>query len=138
MLTVLDRGPELRVHIGAALNVGVTSREIEELIISYGPLCRLPDSHSRVPGTARDSRRGGGMKSAKRLTQIAASVFVTRLQAVERLGITPARFDALRKRAGIRHAQTERGDSGWPMYLCRQSDVDRLREAPARDGAMPR
>jgi 4-carboxymuconolactone decarboxylase len=33
MLTVLDRGPELRVHIGAALNVGVTSREIEELII---------------------------------------------------------------------------------------------------------
>jgi hypothetical protein len=78
-----------------------------------------------------------GLTPAER-EQIAASVFVTRLQAAERLGITPARFDALRKRAGIRRAQTERGDSSWPMYLYRQSDVDRLREALARDGATPR
>jgi 4-carboxymuconolactone decarboxylase len=42
MLTVLDRGPELRVHIGAALNVGVTSREIEELIIQTVPYAGFP------------------------------------------------------------------------------------------------
>jgi hypothetical protein len=61
--------------------------------------------------------------------QVAANVFLTRNQAAARLGITPARFDTRRKRAGIVHAPTERvSDSGWPMYLYRQSDVDNLRE----------
>ena len=63
--------------------------------------------------------------------QITANVFLTRNQAAERLGISPARFDTRRKRSGLKHARTERGaDSGWPMYLYRQSDVDRLREVP--------
>jgi hypothetical protein len=67
-------------------------------------------------------------------TQIAENVLLTRVQAAERLGITPAKFDSLRKRAGIKHAKAARGDSGWPMYLYRQSDVDRLREIHACDG----
>jgi hypothetical protein len=58
---------------------------------------------------------------------IAAHVYLTRVQAAERLGITPAKFDTLRKKAGIAQAVTERGDSGWPLYKYRQSDVDRLR-----------
>jgi hypothetical protein len=60
-------------------------------------------------------------------TAIAENVFLTRVKAAERLGITPARFDTLRKKAGITQAVTERGDSGWPVYKYRQSDVDRLR-----------
>ena len=42
MLIVLDREPELRVHIGGALNVGVTAREIEELIIQSVPYAGFP------------------------------------------------------------------------------------------------
>ena len=59
--------------------------------------------------------------------QIAENVFLTRNQAAARLGITPARFDTLRKKAGLQHARTERGESGWPLYLYRQGDVDQLR-----------
>jgi 4-carboxymuconolactone decarboxylase len=33
MLTVLNREPQLRVHIGAGLNVGLTKEEIQEVII---------------------------------------------------------------------------------------------------------
>ena len=42
MLIVLDREAELRVHIGGALNVGVTAREIEELIIQSVPYAGFP------------------------------------------------------------------------------------------------
>ena len=42
MLIVLDREPELRVHIGGALNVGVTAREIEEIIIQSVPYAGFP------------------------------------------------------------------------------------------------
>jgi len=38
-LTVLNRGPELRAHIHAALNVGATRREVGEVIfqqVTYG------------------------------------------------------------------------------------------------------
>lgn len=58
---------------------------------------------------------------------IAEHVYLTRVKAAERLGISPVKFDTLRKRAGLQHAKTERGESGWPLYLYRQSDVDRLR-----------
>ena len=59
--------------------------------------------------------------------QIAENVFLTRNQAAARLGITPARFDTLRKKAGLQHVRTERGENGWPLYLYRQCDVDHLR-----------
>ncbi len=42
MLTVLDRGPELRVHLGAALNVGATPEELEEVIIQTLPYAGFP------------------------------------------------------------------------------------------------
>lgn len=61
---------------------------------------------------------------------IAENVYLTRLQAAKRLGVTPTRFDTLRKRAGITQAVTETGDHGWPLYKYRQSDVDRLRGEP--------
>lgn len=43
MLTVLGgREPQLKVHIGAALNVGLTSKEIEEIIIQTVPYAGFP------------------------------------------------------------------------------------------------
>jgi 4-carboxymuconolactone decarboxylase len=43
MLTVLGgREPQLRVHIGAALNVGITAKEIEEIIIQTVPYAGFP------------------------------------------------------------------------------------------------
>ncbi len=66
MLTVLDRGPELRVHIGGALNVGVTPTEIEELIIQTVPYAGFPTAihalkalHEMVGDAAAD-RSGKG------------------------------------------------------------------------------
>lgn len=68
---------------------------------------------------------------------IAEHVYLTRLQAAKHLGITPARFDTLRKKTGLKHARTERGESGWPLYLYRQSDIDGLRAGPDRGGPLP-
>jgi 4-carboxymuconolactone decarboxylase len=43
MLTVLGgREPQLRVHIGAGLNVGLTPEEIEEIIIQTVPYAGFP------------------------------------------------------------------------------------------------
>jgi 4-carboxymuconolactone decarboxylase len=43
MLTVLGgREPQLKVHIGAALNVGLSSKEIEEIIIQTVPYAGFP------------------------------------------------------------------------------------------------
>lgn len=43
MLTVLGgREPQLKIHIGAALNVGLTSKEIEEIIIQTVPYAGFP------------------------------------------------------------------------------------------------
>ncbi|WCK52462.1 carboxymuconolactone decarboxylase family protein [Aneurinibacillus sp. Ricciae_BoGa-3] len=43
MLTVMGgRDPQLRVHIGAALNVGLTAEEIEEVIIQTVPYGGFP------------------------------------------------------------------------------------------------
>jgi 4-carboxymuconolactone decarboxylase len=42
MLTVLDRGPELRVHLGLALNAGLTAGELEEVIIQTVPYAGFP------------------------------------------------------------------------------------------------
>lgn len=43
MLTVLGgREPQLRVHMGAALNVGLTPQEIEEVIIQTVPYAGFP------------------------------------------------------------------------------------------------
>ena len=43
MLTILGgREPQLKVHIGAALNVGLTAKEIEEIIIQTVPYAGFP------------------------------------------------------------------------------------------------
>lgn len=43
MLTVLaGREPQLRVHLGASLNVGVTAAELEEVIIQTVPYAGFP------------------------------------------------------------------------------------------------
>lgn len=42
MLTVLGRETQLRVHIGAALNVGLSPEEIEETIIQTVPYAGFP------------------------------------------------------------------------------------------------
>jgi 4-carboxymuconolactone decarboxylase len=43
MLTAMGgREPQLRVHVGAALNVGLTEREIEEVIIQTVPYAGFP------------------------------------------------------------------------------------------------
>ncbi len=43
MLTVLaGREPQLKVHIGAGLNVGLTPKEIEEIIIQTVPYSGFP------------------------------------------------------------------------------------------------
>ena len=42
MLTVLARDTQLRVHIGAALNVGLSPKEVEETIIQTVPYAGFP------------------------------------------------------------------------------------------------
>ncbi|WP_052947629.1 carboxymuconolactone decarboxylase family protein [Aneurinibacillus tyrosinisolvens] len=42
MLNCGGREPQLRVHIGAALNVGITAKEIEEIIIQTVPYAGFP------------------------------------------------------------------------------------------------
>ena len=42
MLTVLGRDTQLRVHIGAALNVGLSPEEVEETIIQTVPYAGFP------------------------------------------------------------------------------------------------
>lgn len=43
MLTVLGgREPQLKVHLGASLNVGITGRELEELILQTVPYAGFP------------------------------------------------------------------------------------------------
>lgn len=43
MLTALGgREPQLRVHLGASLNVGLTTKEIEEIIIHTVPYAGFP------------------------------------------------------------------------------------------------
>lgn len=42
MLTVLGREPQLKVHIRAGLNVGLTRKEIEEIIIHTFPYGGFP------------------------------------------------------------------------------------------------
>jgi 4-carboxymuconolactone decarboxylase len=42
MLTALNRSQELAVHIGAALNNGVTPEEIREALLQAGVYCGAP------------------------------------------------------------------------------------------------
>ncbi|CAM3026463.1 carboxymuconolactone decarboxylase family protein [Paenibacillus sediminis] len=42
MLTVLGRETQLKVHIGAALNVGLSAKEVEETIIQTVPYAGFP------------------------------------------------------------------------------------------------
>jgi 4-carboxymuconolactone decarboxylase len=44
MLSALNRGPELRLHLKAALTNGVTREEIKEILIQVGAYCGIPAS----------------------------------------------------------------------------------------------
>ena len=48
MLTVLGRETQLRVHINAALNVGLSAGEIEEVIIQTVPYAGFPTAINAV------------------------------------------------------------------------------------------
>ena len=42
MLAALNRGSELRLHLRAALNNGVTRDEIKEILMQIGAYCGIP------------------------------------------------------------------------------------------------
>jgi len=42
MLSALNRGPELRLHINGALNNGVTKDEMKEIFLQVGIYCGIP------------------------------------------------------------------------------------------------
>jgi 4-carboxymuconolactone decarboxylase len=48
MLVALDREPEFRMHIRAALNNGVTTEEIREVLIHAGIYCGLPAANAAI------------------------------------------------------------------------------------------
>ena len=48
MLVALNREPEFRMHIRAALNNGVTTDEIREVLIHAGIYCGLPAANAAV------------------------------------------------------------------------------------------
>jgi 4-carboxymuconolactone decarboxylase len=66
MLTAMGgREPQLRIHIGAALNVGLTAQEVEEVIIQTTPYAGFPTAINAlnllkeiVDGDLRDQTSG--------------------------------------------------------------------------------
>ena len=48
MLVALNREPEFRMHIRAALNNGVTTDEIREVLIHTGIYCGLPAANAAI------------------------------------------------------------------------------------------
>ena len=48
MLVALNREPEFRMHIRAALNNGVTIEEIREVLIHAGIYCGLPAANAAI------------------------------------------------------------------------------------------
>ena len=48
MLVALNREPEFRMHIRAALNNGVTPEEIREVLIHAGIYCGLPAANGAI------------------------------------------------------------------------------------------
>jgi 4-carboxymuconolactone decarboxylase len=48
MLVALNREPEFRMHIRAALNNGVTTEEIREVLIQAGIYCGLPAANAAI------------------------------------------------------------------------------------------
>jgi 4-carboxymuconolactone decarboxylase len=48
MLVALNREPEFRMHVRAALNNGVTVEELRELLLHSGIYCGLPAANSAI------------------------------------------------------------------------------------------
>ena len=65
--------------------------------------------------------------SAEDRAQLAKATTLTRHQAAELLGVSLAKFDALKKRAGLRHASSFRSASGYAGYLYALADVVKLK-----------
>ena len=53
MLVALNREPEFRMHIRAALNNGVTTEEIREVLIHAGIYCGLPAANAAIQAAER-------------------------------------------------------------------------------------
>jgi 4-carboxymuconolactone decarboxylase len=51
MLVALNREPEFRMHIRAALNNGVSTEEIREVLIHAGIYCGLPAANAAIQVT---------------------------------------------------------------------------------------
>lgn len=48
ILTVLGREPQLKVHLNAAMNLGLTERELEEVMIQTTPYAGFPTAINAV------------------------------------------------------------------------------------------
>ena len=56
LLAAPDRGPQLRVHFGSALNAGLTPQEIEEVILQSVPYNGFPAAMDAI-GLLREVMR---------------------------------------------------------------------------------
>ena len=100
---------------------------------------RAAEEHNLIPGATRRPWDHGSwhtpqyypantqLSQAQR-AEIAQCTLYSRIQAAERLGITPGQFDRLKKKAGLERAGTYYSrSSGQTGYLYRQCDIDSLR-----------
>ena len=63
MLAALNRGPEFRLHLRAALTNGVTRDEIKEILLQIGAYCGIPaclDAFGSPPKSSRKSTAESG------------------------------------------------------------------------------
>ncbi len=65
MLVALNRGEEFRMHVEAALSIGVTREEIRELLLQAAVYCGVPAANSAFRAAeevleARSRRKGSG------------------------------------------------------------------------------
>ncbi|MDF2434884.1 MAG: hypothetical protein JWP44_4515 [Mucilaginibacter sp.] len=112
--------PEAQERLGLTSQELYAAREIGLVQTVYIP------RHVTGPLYAGGTRLQIHDLTTEERQQIDDNVFITRKSAAARLGISPAKFDKLRKHWHVDPTRTLRGDSGWPVYLYRQSDIKRL------------
>jgi len=61
MLVALNRGEEFRIHVKAALSIGVTREEIQELLLQAAVYCGVPAANSAFH-TAEEVLEDAGKK----------------------------------------------------------------------------
>ncbi len=100
---------------------------------------RAAEEHNLIPGATRrpwdhaswhtpQYYPANTQLSQAQRAEIAQCTLYSRIQAAERLGITPGQFDRLKKKAGLERAGSYYSrSSGQVGYLYRQCDIDSLR-----------